>query len=84
MKKRPGGRDIPLLRDQDVDDLAVLVDRAVQIYPLSGDLDMGLVHKPPIPSGVPAGSCRVDQQRSEPLHPPVDRDVVHLDTAFGQ
>jgi hypothetical protein len=27
---------------------------------------------------------RVGQQRREPLHPPVHRDVVHLDTAVHQ
>ena len=29
-----------------------------------------------------ARSRRVDQQRREPLHPPVQRDVIHLDAAF--
>jgi len=33
---------------------------------------------------VPAGSCRVDQQRSEPLHPPIHAQVIDLDPAFGQ
>jgi hypothetical protein len=31
-----------------------------------------------------AGSCRVDQQRGEPLHPAVDGDVIHIDSAPGQ
>ena len=31
-----------------------------------------------------AGSGRVDQQRREALHPPVQGDVVDLDTALGQ
>jgi len=30
------------------------------------------------------GSGRVDQQRGEPLHPAVDRDVINADTTFGQ
>jgi hypothetical protein len=33
---------------------------------------------------MPARSGGLDQQRREPLHPPVDRDVVDLDTAFSQ
>jgi hypothetical protein len=33
---------------------------------------------------VSAGSRGVDQQRSEPLHPPVHRHVVNLDAAFGE
>jgi hypothetical protein len=27
---------------------------------------------------VPAGSCGVDEQRSEPLHPSIDRDVSQV------
>jgi hypothetical protein len=32
-------------------------------------------------AGEPGG---VGQQRDEPLHPPIDRDVVDLDAAFGE
>jgi hypothetical protein len=32
------GREIPILRDEDVNDLAILVDRPVQIDPAPGDL----------------------------------------------
>jgi hypothetical protein len=56
---------------------------AVQIYPLPGNLDIDLIHEPPITAGVPAGSCHIDQQRSEPLHPPVHTHVVDLDPALG-
>jgi hypothetical protein len=33
---------------------------------------------------VPAGAGGLCQQRREPLHPSVDRDVVDLDPAFSQ
>jgi hypothetical protein len=33
---------------------------------------------------VPAGTCRINQQRGEPLHPPVDSDMINLDAPFGQ
>jgi hypothetical protein len=33
---------------------------------------------------VPGGPCRVDELGRERLHPPVDRDGVDLDTAFGE
>jgi hypothetical protein len=33
---------------------------------------------------VPAGSCRIDQQRGKPLHPPVDAHVVDNDVPFRQ
>ena len=31
-----------------------------------------------------AMSRRIDQQRCEPLHPAMQRDVIHLDAAFGE
>lgn len=43
-----------------------------------------LVHKPPVTRTVPARLGRVDQQRSEPLHPAIHSDVIHLDATFGQ
>ena len=78
------GRQIPLLRDEDVDDLAELVNRAVQIDPASGHFDVRLIDKPPITGRMPAGSCRVDQQRREPLHPAVDGHVIDLDAPLDQ
>ena len=33
---------------------------------------------------MPAGPGDVDQLGAEPLHPPVDRDVIHDDAAFGK
>ena len=78
------GRQVPLLGDQHVDDLPELVNRPVQIHPLPGHLDIGFVHEPPVTGGVPAGTCRVDQQRSEPLHPAVDAHVIDLHSALDQ
>ena len=43
-----------------------------------------LVYDPAISRNVPAGACRIDQQRSEPLHPAIDGHVIDLDPAFGQ
>jgi hypothetical protein len=79
-----GGRHVPLRRGQDVDDLSVLVDRPIQVHPSSGDLQVGLVDEPVISGDVPAGPGSVDQLGGEPLHPPVNRDVVHHDAALGQ
>jgi hypothetical protein len=33
---------------------------------------------------VPAGPSGLGEQRREPLHAPVDRDVVDLDAALGE
>jgi len=79
-----GGVAVPLLTQQYVDDLAVLVDRPVQVPPPAGDLDVGLIDEPAVAGGVPERSGGVGEQRGEPLHPPVHRDVVDLDAALGQ
>ncbi len=45
----------------DLADLAVLVDRPVQVGPLAGDLDVGLVDGPPVAGPVPGGPGRVGE-----------------------
>jgi hypothetical protein len=70
--------------ETNVDDLAELVDRAVDVAPLACDLDIGLVDLPAITDGMATGPGSLGEQRREPLHPPVDRDVVDLHAAFGQ
>jgi hypothetical protein len=50
-REEPAGRgDIPMAGDEDVDDLAVLVDRAVHVPPDTVDLDVRLVDEPPFPA----------------------------------
>src|SRR5215204_2598900 len=52
--EEPAGRGgVPLLGQQHVDDLPVLVDRPVQVPPPAGDLDVSLIDEPPVPRGVP-------------------------------
>ena len=62
----------------------MLVDRPVDVAPDPGDLDVGLVDEPAVTGTVPARPGRVDQQRGEALHPPVDGHVVDLDATLGQ
>src|SRR3712207_3707502 len=45
----------------------------------SRDFNVRFINEPPIAAGAPAGSCGVDEQRSEPLHPPVDGHVINFD-----
>ena len=47
----------------------------------SGDLHVRLTGEPAISDRVPARAGRVDQFRREPLHPPKQRHVIHLDAA---
>jgi hypothetical protein len=62
----------------------VLVDGAVYAAPDAGDLDVGFIDEPALADTVPARPSRVDDQRSEALHPPVDGDVVNFDAALSQ
>src|ERR671912_1710027 len=63
---------------------AELVDGAVDVAPLAGDLDVRLVHLPAISHAMPAGSGGVGNQRREPQHPPVDGHVVDLDATLDE
>jgi hypothetical protein len=83
-KETPGSGQVTPGRQQDVDDLAMLVDRPVQISPLPGDFHVGLVGEPPVTRNVAARASRLDELRGETLHPPVDGDVIHGDTALGE
>ena len=70
--------------DEHVDDLPALVDGPVDIPPDTVDLDIRLIHEPPITRRTTSEPRRVRQQRCEPLYPPVDRDVIDLDTPLDQ
>ena len=83
-EESPGGRQIPLLGDQHIEDLPVLVDDPVQIHPPPGDLGVGLIREPAISGRMSTRSCCVDQQGCAVLHPPEDADVINGDASFGQ
>ena len=57
--------------------LVMIKNRAIQRA-------IAAIDKPAIPGDVPAWPGCVDQLWGEPLYPPVDRDVIHRDAAFGQ
>jgi hypothetical protein len=78
LEEPAGCLDIALCRDEDIDDLAELVDRAVHVAPPPGHLDVGFVNLPAIADGVPAQPGGLGEQRREPLDPAVDGDVVDL------
>ena len=67
-----------------VDDLAELVDRAIDVAPLPSHLHIRLVDLPAVTDSVPARPGGLGQQRREAQHPPIDRHVVHLDTPLGE
>ena len=51
---------------------------------MSGDLQVRLVDEPAVPGGMQAGPGCIDQLRGEPLHPPVDRHVIHDNATLGE
>jgi hypothetical protein len=67
-----------------VDDLPDLVDRAIDVAPLPSHVHIGLVGLPAVTDGVPTRPSGLGQQRREPQHPAVDRDVIDLDPTLGQ
>jgi len=83
-EERARGGDVSSLRDVHVDHLTMLVDRPVHVGPDPTDLDVGLVDEPAVPGQVPTRPGRLDHQRREPLHPPIERHVVDLDATLGE
>ncbi len=71
-EEAPRGCQVTARRQQNIYDLAMLVDRPVEIGPLAGDLQVGLVDEPPVTGSVTARSHSLDELRGETLHPPVD------------
>jgi hypothetical protein len=61
-----------------------LVDRPIHVAPPAGDLHIGLVDMPAVSDGVSTGPGGVDEERRQPLHPPVHGDVIDLDPTLGQ
>jgi hypothetical protein len=61
----PGCRSVALWRDERVDDLPVLVDRAFDVPPRPSDLHIRLVHLPTVPDAMATWPGGSGQQRRE-------------------
>jgi hypothetical protein len=57
---------------------------SVHVPPHSGNLEIGLINEPAIPDTVATRSSCFDEFWCEALYPPVDGDVIDLDTAFSK
>jgi hypothetical protein len=79
-EERPRSTGIAALRDKDVNDLPVLIDRAVEVGPAASDLRVGLIDEPPVTGRVPSMTGRVDELRREGLH---IRSVVDFPEPLG-
>ena len=74
------GGDIPPGRHQNVDDLAVRVDRPVYVSPHTSDLHIRVVDEPADTGCVSLRADGLDGQTGEVLDPAVQRDMVDLDS----
>jgi hypothetical protein len=84
LKNRRAARQVAARGQQHIDDLAVLVDRPVQIGPSAGYPHVRLIDEPAVTRSVAAQAGSLDELGTEPLHPAIDVDVVHNDAALGQ
>ena len=73
---------IPVLREQEVNGLAVLIHRPIPITPLSLDPNIRFLHPPADPDGPLAAVERRLQLRAVLDDPPVDGRMIHVDPAF--
>jgi hypothetical protein len=84
LEESGGGGDVASLRHQYVNDLVVLIDCPVHVPPHTGHPHVGFIDEPAVADAVTAWPCRVDDERGEALHPPVNRDVINLDATLGE
>jgi hypothetical protein len=84
LEEPSGCLEVAVRGDDHLEDLAELVSRTIDVAPLARDLHVGLVDLPAITDGVPARPSGISEQRREPLHPPVDGDVVDLNATLGE
>ena len=62
----------------------MVIDGAVDLAPHARRLHIGLVDEPVVTDGISVRVSCVDQYRCEALHPSEQRDVINVDTAFGE
>ena len=62
-EEAPSGRQVTARRQQNIDDLAMLIDSPVEIGPFTGDLQVGLIDEPPVTRSVPAQPGSLDELR---------------------
>ncbi len=70
--------------NEHVHNLTVLVDGPLHVPPATVDLHIRLINEPAVTDGMPSRPGRIDQLRSEPTHPPKQREVIQLYAALGE
>ena len=75
---------VALLREEEINRLAVFIDSAIEIAPLALDLNVGLVHPPADPHRSLATVQGFFEERAVFDHPPVNGRVIHVDPTLCQ
>jgi hypothetical protein len=77
-------RQVTSIGQQGVDELAVLVNRPLQVGPPAGHLHIGLVGEPAVAGSAAAEPGRFqDGPGGEPLDPSADGEVINGDAALS-
>src|SRR5438552_4068268 len=78
------GDHVARRRHTGIDDLAVSVDRAVDVMPAAAYSSVDLVHSPVRTYGVAVLASHLAERRQKALHPAIDRALIDQDSALGQ
>ena len=81
-EKPLGRRQVAVFAEPELDGVAGAVDRAIEIHPLSPNLEVGLVDMPFAGDGALAPIEALQQPRREMDDPAVDRRMVDADAAL--
>ncbi len=83
LKEGPGRGVVSLGAQQEVNGVAVVVDRPVQVLPLAADLDIGFVHSPALTDRALAPTDHDRQHRQHLDRPAMQRGVIDEDPTVG-
>jgi hypothetical protein len=84
VKEALGGSLVPAARDQDIEYVAVLIDRSPEIVALAADRDEQLVHMPDVTQALLSPSQGVGVCWSKLPAPGSNGLVRHRDTTLGE
>ncbi len=79
-----GRTRIPPVTEVDINDLPVLVDRAIDVPSASSDLQIGLIHAPAMTNEGAMCARRRNEPWGERAHPVVDRTRINADATLSQ
>jgi hypothetical protein len=75
---------MPPRADKDLDDLASVINGAIEIPPLAAQAAVGVVDPPLATDGLAVSAGRLAEARQEARHPAIGRAAIDGDAALGQ